>query len=199
LHAKMLSSRLSSMGLPPLPPRQLARPSFVAARKSTSSLEQTRRYNSRQFLDATRNYKTKGSGIRYSKRGPVLLQVAHQASRWLHQTNQLGPTTPVLFRNANRPSDFSLLSWSARLLSQASSRPLRMMASNNLNLPSQERRPSAVRQASVAPDNKTRSEVAKKQLRATQFSAMVSNSVNKTALHPGGVEYVAALMLARQY
>ena len=192
---RMSSSRWSSLGLPPLPPRQLARPSFEAARKSTSSLEQTQRYTSRQFLDATRNYRTKDSGIRYSKRGPVLLQDADQASHWIHQTNQLCPTTPVLSRNANRPSDFSLLSWSARLLSQASSRLVRMMASNNLNLPSQARRPSAVRQASVAPDNKTRSEVAKKQLRATHFSAMVTNSVNKTALHPGGVEYVAALLL----
>lgn len=41
-------------------------------------------------------------------------------------------------------------------------------------------------------DNKARSEVAKKQLRAYKPAGpnMVSQSVNKTALHPGGVEYV---------
>lgn len=41
---------------------------------------------------------------------------------------------------------------------------------------------------------KARSDLAKTQLR--NFSSrMVSHSVNKTALHPGGVEYVAALDL----
>jgi hypothetical protein len=39
-------------------------------------------------------------------------------------------------------------------------------------------------------DNKARSDLAKAQLRNFKATSMVSNSVNKTALHPGGVQYV---------
>ena len=53
-----------------------------------------------------------------------------------------------------------------------------------------------IRPQSPSPaSGKARSDLAKTQLRA--FSArMVSHSVNKTALHPGGVEYVAIPILS---
>lgn len=180
------------MQLPPLAGRQLAGPRFAAAGKLTTSLTQRRRYSLRHFLTSALNYKSKGSGNQCAKRGPVVLQYPYRASRSSPQTNQLRSTAPVLSRDVNPDSDFFLPSWRPSLLSPVSIRSVQM-SSNTLNLPSKERRPSAVRTTSVAPNNKTRQDIAKKNLRATQFTSMVTNSVNKTALHPGGVEYVAAI------
>lgn len=173
-----------------LPPLQLAVLSF-AARKSTTSFQQTQRYSVRQILHARRSRQRRGSGNQYSKRGCVL-QYPYRASPLSPHTNHRRPIAPVRFRTVHRPSGFSLPSWRAWLLSPRLFRSPNM-SSNTLNPNSQDRRPSIVRQASVAPDSsKTRQEVTKKQLRATHFNAMVTHSVNKTALHPGGVEYEAA-------
>lgn len=185
------------MHLPPLPQRQLAATRF-AVRNSTTSSPHTRRYSPRQLLVPEPSYRTRTFGNQDGKRGCVL-QYPYRASR----PAQFSPSVfqsfaPVHFRNCSHHSDFSLPSWRAWLLSRGLFRSTDM-ASNTLNPNSQERRPSAVRQASVASDNKTRQQVLQKQLRATQFTAMVTNSVNKTALHPGGVEYVPATSLNVQH
>ena len=145
------------------------------------------RYSLRQILSFGRSSLTVSGNILLKR--VLVLQYPYRSYH-----SPASHLDPDRFRQSNEARKRPVLSWRSKLLSRTLSRS---MASNALDPMSQERRPSTVRQTSVAPEaGKTRSEVFKKQLRGTQFNSMVSQSVNKTALHPGGVEYVYTITIA---
>lgn len=108
----------------------------------------------------------------------------------LHKLSKLSaPIKRLAFRwrtpDFSRPSPSD--SQTARRPLHISRAPLVQMASSKLApFKSNPPRPSSP----SAGTGTARSNVAKTQLKNHQQARMVSNSVNKTALHPGGVEYI---------